>query len=479
MHGDAGGVALWNIVDRQCERSWEFVLPPGAPGGTGSAVSNLFTERRPAVTCLSIRPDGTSLATAQSSRLILCAALLFATGHADGSISFVSTVDENVISMRTVEQADVNKTREEDLFGWSPESDNSNGREPVYKLSWSGYPEESLLDKVHGWSGFGTATSDSPAPPTSSGARNSAGETTLTILGGSLPRNANGVSVLNFPPFKSPPSHASPSNIALSAPLRAALKESVTPVYSSFYPTASPAEDFLLIPRDTPHLGMNFDPVAILILTDTIPTLPVLAEPHADRGIDSYSFPPSPDGSFTKLNLPSTLTWSSGGTATSCQIYTLDQSVYRKLVSSASDRDRFPLRGGKASGNEKSTASGFKILVSLHLDLTIRFHDISDHLLVNPRASTSDLDAPPPNLKSEYPRLLHHLTIDLKQVLSHPTAQHLDASRLYKARPWELELRSDISFAASALEVSVAFVTGDIIVSRFVVSPARFLVDFG
>ena len=216
---------------------------------------------------------------------------------------------------------------------------------------------------------------------------------------------------------------------------------------------------------------MNFDPLAILIITDTIPTLPVLAEAHADRAIDAYTFPPSLQGSspFEKLELPSTLNWSSGGTATSCQIYALDQSVYRKLVSSASDRHRFPLRGGKAFGNGKSS-SGFKILVSLHLDLTIRFHDISDHLLVDrrPSASTND-DEPPvrPTLKSEYPHLLHHLTIDLQQVLRHPATQDLDASRLFKARPWELELRNDISFASDALEVSVVFVTGDIIISRY------------
>lgn len=398
----------------------------------------------------------------------LAPALLFATGHADGSISFVSTVDENVISMRTIEKADVNKATEEDLFGWSPESDRSNGREPVFKLSWSGYPEESLLEKVHGWSGFGAVPVNSPTSTTPHGG------TTLTILGGSLPSDGNSIAVLHFPPFKLPSQHASSSTIALSAPLRAALRESVTPYHHSFYPTASPVEDYLLIPRDTPHLGNNFDPTAILIITDTDPTLPVLAEPHADRAIDAYSFPPSLQGSspFRKLELPSTLNWSSGGTATSCQIYTLDQNTYKKLLSSASDRNRLPLRGGKALGNGKS-ASGFKILVSLHLDLTIRFHDISDHLLaaVDRRSSPSspsviDEDAPPPTLKSEYPRLLHHLTIDLKQVLNHPATQELDSSRLYKARPWELEFRNEISFASEALEISVAFVTGDVIVSR-------------
>lgn len=53
-----GGVSLWNIANRQAERNWEFVVPPGAPGGGNDPEELLFAERRPGVTCLAWRPDG-------------------------------------------------------------------------------------------------------------------------------------------------------------------------------------------------------------------------------------------------------------------------------------------------------------------------------------------------------------------------------------------------------------------------------------
>jgi len=53
-----GGVSLWNLATQVCERNFDFVVPPGAPGGGNDVEEALFTERRPPVTCLAFRPDG-------------------------------------------------------------------------------------------------------------------------------------------------------------------------------------------------------------------------------------------------------------------------------------------------------------------------------------------------------------------------------------------------------------------------------------
>lgn len=86
-----GGVALFNLGTRQTERSWEFVVPPGAPGGGNDTQETLFMERRAPVTCLAWRPDG----------------LVFAAGMEDGTIGFASLEDEMPIMIRTLERADV------------------------------------------------------------------------------------------------------------------------------------------------------------------------------------------------------------------------------------------------------------------------------------------------------------------------------------------------------------------------------------
>lgn len=64
-----GGVSLWNLATQTCERNFDFVVPPGAPGGGNDADEALFMERRPPVTCLAWRPDGEHLA---SFSFLLC-----------------------------------------------------------------------------------------------------------------------------------------------------------------------------------------------------------------------------------------------------------------------------------------------------------------------------------------------------------------------------------------------------------------------
>lgn len=77
--GYEGGVIIWNIQTAATERTYELLLPPGAPGGGTYQDENLFTERSPSVTCVSWKPDG----------------LVFAVGHDDGCIAIWAVEDSD------------------------------------------------------------------------------------------------------------------------------------------------------------------------------------------------------------------------------------------------------------------------------------------------------------------------------------------------------------------------------------------------
>ena len=204
---------------------------------------------------------------------------MFAVGHEDGCISFACVSDENLIGMRTIERADVNRATEEDLFGWSAQGEPGQrqpaNREPVFKLAWSGYPTETYYDK---WAGSTPASPASvssfasPSPSTSTFSSRTMpderthpnGGTTLTIMGGLLPSDPPGIHLWEFPPYVTPPGATTSATGNLPAPIRQALKDSIKPQQHNLYPTASPPEDFILLPRNSPHSGMAFDPTAIL-----------------------------------------------------------------------------------------------------------------------------------------------------------------------------------------------------------------------
>lgn len=464
-----GGVALWNIAEQRTERNFEFVIPPGAPGGGNDREDTIFAERRPAVTCLAWRPDG----------------LLFAVGHEDGCISFACVSDDNPISIRTMERADVNKTTEEDLFGWTSQGNPGErqvaGREPIFRLAWSGYPEETYLGRAAAaWGTKGAPTSPtlSSPPPTSSGfpgaplepLRHPNGGTTLTILGGLLPSDPTGVHLLELPAYVPPTgttTSISSSNIPFA--VREALKASVTPLSHNLYPTASPPEDFLLMPRSSPFFGQAFDPTAILITTGNNPSHPVLPAAHASRGIEAWSFPPTTSAAPHPLRVPAALSWAGGGTCTSAELLNIPTLTYRRLLHQFDMDDelatRIPLHGGKAFPQARPTRAGLniplenepRILVSLHVDLVVRFWDVSSSLLVPQKGND--------RLSREYPRPLQHLDWDLKHVLGDPKASGLEASRILRERPWELELVK-VSVAAETMELAVSLSTGDVLVGR-------------
>ncbi|KAM0753508.1 hypothetical protein T439DRAFT_377696 [Meredithblackwellia eburnea MCA 4105] len=468
-----GGVSLWNIAQQCAERNWDFVVPPGAPGGGNDPEDLIFAERRPGVTCLAWRPDG----------------LLFAVGHEDGCISFASAVDENPITMRTLERSDVNKATEEDLFGWSAQGEPGQrkpaNREPIFRLAWSAFPGETLYDKaVASWSGA-SAGSPTPASPPPSGSATGFesrairppeerthldGGTVLTVLGGLLPHDPTGVHLLELPAYV-PPTGSSTSKHTgnIPAPLRQALKESVQPLQHNLYPTSSPPEDFLLLPRSSPHHGMAFDPNAIIITTGSDRSLPVLAAAHSPRGLEAWSFPPTNTRPVRRFDLPPILSFSGSSTCTSAKLYNVPTLSYHKLLHQSTSpavpfntNERLPLKGGistpKPRPNQpnnptRKSASHPRVLVTLHLDLTVRFWDVSDSLLHN--------------VEEDVPRPLSHLDVNLRSLLKDPVAMELDVSRVFRERPWEVEL-DKVDLATETLELAVSFSSGEVVVLRLV-----------
>ncbi|GEM06712.1 WD40 containing SNARE-dependent exocytosis protein [Rhodotorula toruloides] len=460
-----GGVALWNIATRQADRTWEFVLPPGAAGGGNDTEETIFVERRPAVTCLAWRPDG----------------VVFAAGHEDGSLSFAATADDNPIMIRTLERADVNKATEEDLFGWSsqgqpgqPGQRQPANREPIFRLAWSGFPQETYLSQAFA----SVAGPSSPTLPSSpSLAEEKAdlhGGTLLTVMGGILPSDPGGIHVLELPAYVAPTaSNAKSGGIPLA--VREALRDSISPIAHHLYPTPAPPEDFLLLPRNSPHYGGAYDPSGIIITSGRDSRCPVPSAPHSNNSIEAFTFPPSNSRAPRSLSLPSTLSFSGRDTCTSAKLATLGSLSYRHLLHqfdvSEETAERIPLKGGHASPLSRTNRRGPpptsgdqppRILITTHIDLTVRFSDVSTHVLWGRKPE----DGSEPRLEQDFPRPLRHLDIDVKAALSDPRAAGLEAARLWKARPWELEI-DKIELAEENLEVAISLSSGDVLVHRF------------
>ena len=144
-------------------------------------------------------------------------------------------------------------------------------REPIFKLSWSSF-------------------SNSSDPR--------GGETTLIILGGLDTSKPPGLTVFLFPPFnptEPPSSPLSPKSENLHPFFRSSMIRSLDLSKSFFYETFDGVvQDYLLIPRNSPHLAGNFDPYAILLLTEST---------NNARTVRAYQYPP-PGFVKTNLDLP-------------------------------------------------------------------------------------------------------------------------------------------------------------------------------
>lgn len=212
-----------------------------------------MTHRRPPVTAVAVHPAGH----------------FFAVGHADGTISFWALEDEDKpLLVRTLDEVDLHTVDAGKLqeFFDTQESTSKDAkpapqvlREPIFKLAWSGFPN-----------------SQDPR----------GGATILTILGGLRADESPGVTVIQLPAFNppEPPTPPSPaSEVSLHPSFRTAMRDSLSPTNAYMYNTKGVAEDFLLVPKDSPHFNGSWDPIAILLLSDS---------GAGTRAIEAYQFPP-------------------------------------------------------------------------------------------------------------------------------------------------------------------------------------------
>ncbi|PWN24726.1 hypothetical protein BDZ90DRAFT_234681 [Jaminaea rosea] len=510
-----GGACLLDIKERSVLASFQLRLLPGAPGAGGIAPEAIWTERGSPVTCVAWRPDGQ----------------IFAMGHEDGLISFWSAADDSKpLLVRSLAELDLDRPTVDELPGRPP-------REPIFKLAWSGFPGKRWLDALSG----------GKADEQMSAADVEGGSTILTVLGGAVPNHdPPGVMTLHFPPYVA----TAPSSATTTASFwgsaaqpahevahkaRPGLRASLTSTRETRVLSNATVQDFILLPRSSPHYSMAYDPMAILMLVDVPHGLPPLAPPAAQRGLVATPFPPLPspgahrassgprspgliprpaDGTSPSqavagptpaiapdlvapklLTLPFALACTGAGAVLSAQLVNLPVHSYRKLVSVADGQEgspdgssgapSLPLKGGAAAaatiGNLTPealarTPGSFRLLITQHLDGSIRFADASQHLVLLPstgppqqptnEAGQPTGPPPPAFLDRPFPMPLPHLTISPQQTLSHPSmAHHPRATRLL-SDPRQLRVR-EVHFASEVLEVSAILAGGLVLHYRY------------
>ncbi|KAJ7109928.1 lethal giant larvae like, C-terminal-domain-containing protein [Mycena epipterygia] len=443
----SGGIILSDLTQRNTLRAYEFVLPPGGPGGSGYGHPDILSHRRPAVTAIAIHPAGH----------------FFAVGYSDGCIAFWAIEDEDEpLLVRTLDAINVNVVDVDELE--KPRDTPPAEREPIYKLTWSSF-------------------SNSSDPR--------GGQTALTVLGGLLmaPGEATGLNVQWLPAFN-PTEPPNPTTTRTLHPfMRSAMQASLVPLADFFYYTPEIAQDFFLVPRNSPHFSGHYDPIAILISVESIGN---------SRILEAYQFPPptflassepttaevTESGSLVDdlastlkdmtvnddphtLRLPTPLSFASSGIF-GTHLLTLDRDAHDLLVGGEkADPFALSLKGGAAWSDESKAREirlakfqSPRILITQHHNLAVglQFHDISAQLLI-----TSDTTP----VENHFPKPLPGLTIDLRALLTDPAVvKKISPSFLERATVQSAYL------ARQSLECAIQFVSGEVVVYRLKLSSA-------
>ncbi|KAF8506641.1 lethal giant larvae like, C-terminal-domain-containing protein [Russula emetica] len=452
-----GGIVLIDLKEQKALRTYELLIPAGAPGGSGYTDPDLLKHRRPNISSISVHPAGH----------------FFAVGHVDGSIAFWAVEDdEQPLMVRTLDEVDVHKVDGEKLEqylpddedGPKPPSKHHEPREPIFKLAWSGYPN-----------------SYDPR----------GGETSLVILGGQFGHDPPGINVLWLSAFNPPAPPSAAIDQSLHPFFRDAMRESLDPQNAYFYRTPGLAQDFLLMPRDSPHFAGTWNPTTILMLFEDgenvraiearqFPPLELLAcareesrsagQAEETEGDDRDALTQDLAATLQsmtvneepkKLNLPPSL-WSGSDAIVDASLFSLDRVAYETLSRfSEHGLDDLHLEGG-ISVPDESIAGTIKyakfephrMVVTKNADLTIRFLDISVQLLI-PKS--------PNPFTSAFPRTLPLLSIDVLALAGLPEiAAHLSSGFGEKARI------IDVHLAVESLEVGLVVSGGEVLVYRMV-----------
>jgi syntaxin-binding protein 5 len=170
-----------------------------------------------------------------------------------------------------------------------------------------------------------------------------------------------------------------------------------------------------------------------------------------------------------RYRLPSSL-WTGASSVLGCQVYSLSTANFKRLISHSiefagqEDEPRLPLYGGAAAPDLQSHGApdvkvskleSYRVLATYHADATVRFWDVSPHLLLLPTP-----------LRFEYPGPLPHLTISIPEYLKGLDVAHLPLAKLWETDKSAVRIKS-VHLAREALECVITMVTGEVIVTKF------------
>lgn len=390
----------------------------------------------------------------------------FAAGYDDGCIAFWAVDDDNKpLLVRTLHDLDVDILDPERLDALLiPEISRKTTLqppEPIFKLSWSSYPNSS-----------------DPR----------GGETTLTILGGLIPGEPFGVTVFLFPPCN--PSEAPSDPPAPASTVHPfyckAIRGSLVPRKIFTYATQGIVQDHLLLPHNTPHFSANFDPYAILLITEvntarTVEAyqfpppgfLETIQIPVTNQGMNltderptDILKPPSPSveslpglkSGPNSLLTPFSLSIGSSGVLGG-QLLQLDNEIYQSFTEkSPMAYPNLNLKGGQAYAETTNELKLLKyqshrILVTRNRDLSIRFFDFSPQLLL-PTNTVESL------LEHDWPEALPGLTVKVHDILQDPQSSELLMATYDNA------IIESVDLACQALEVALTLRSGEVLVYR-------------
>lgn len=301
----------------------------------------------------------------------------FVAGHADGTMTFWAVSDASQpLLVRTLDSLEAHRS--------NPTAYHSIPREPIFKLSWSGFPN-----------------SKDPR----------GGDTVLTVLGGFKDTNIFGLTTFLFPPFNPKDSPTEPPSVAQDGfdPFMAtAVLESLIERCYFTYSTSGPVQDFYLIPRVSPHFNNTYDPYAILLLVD--------AGQNA-RILESREFPPPffisfggqplehpvKTGEGNLHDLTATLASISMNTqpqlvdlpfelsgynffADNCRILVLPKEMYPELTKGPEASDKRPtirLSGGTAHMEHSHETKSFKVSLfcATHVRIYLKLPYSTNHIV--------------------------------------------------------------------------------------------------
>ena len=280
-----------------------------------------LSRPKPLVTALAVHPAGHC----------------FVVGYSDGSIAFWAVEDQDEpILVRCLGSDD-------------PTADNQ--LEPVFKLAWSGYPDPSTHVR--------------------------SGSTTLMILGGLPPDASCGLTVDLLPPYIPPEgvTTSDPQAQALNPLVRKAMHDAAAPTQTYLYECGY-AQDFTLLPRNSPHWSGNYDPQLLFVVVETQnkqrvlqghqlpppafapnptneqqPTVPDATPEDISRQLEDLLDDLSLDQALLPISLPLTLSAAATGLVDG-SIHVVDRVAYDRIAENAGNQSQFPFQGGFAWSNE-------------------------------------------------------------------------------------------------------------------------------